>query len=193
MVQYHGDATADRGSTYPGGDYFLTCVDVQDKDKEGKPLKSKRAGHDQFILEMAVADGPYKGRRLWHYLTFIPAVKGENNGHGMALRCLHAFGIPFEGDIDVVPSMFKDVTVRAKVIVEQNDPQYDPKNAIKKFYISDDQTRKTAEKPPYEPGAEEGQSSNEPEPSETSTREPEPPASRPAPAPARKARAPWRR
>ncbi len=190
MVQYYGDATADRGSTYPGGDYFLECVDVQDKDKEGNPLKSKKAGHDQFILEMAVADGPYKGRRLWHYLTFIPAVKGENNGHGMALRCLHAFGIPFEGNIDVVPKMFMGVTVRAKVIVEQNDPQYDPKNAIKKFYISDDQAERPAEKPAYEPGAEPGQSSREPEPSEKSTRQAEPAASSPAP---RKARAPWRR
>lgn len=186
MVQFQGDASADRGSTFPGDDYFLTCVDVQDKDKDGKALKSKKKGYDQFILEMAVAEGqPYANRRLWHYLTFIPAVKGENNGHGMALRCLHAFGIPFEGNIDVTPEMFKGVTVRAKVVIEQNDPQYDPKNVIKKFYITDDQPQQPAAKPAYEPGAD------EPAPSEQLTRQTEqkpPPA-----APAQKARAPWRR
>ena len=194
MVRFQGDATADRGSTYPGGDYFLKCVDIQAKDKHGNDLKSKK-GHDQFILEMMVADNqPYAGRRLWHYLTFIPAVKGENNGHGMALRCLHAFGIPFEGEIEVDPSQFMGVTIRAKVVIEQNDPKYDPKNVIKKFYISEDQPEQTADKPPYEPGVEQGQHSTQtPPPPESEETEPEPAASKPAARPAARAKAPWRR
>ena len=184
MVRFRGDANADRSSTYPEGDYFLKCVDVQDTDKGGQPLKSKKKGYDQFILEMAVEGGQYNGRRLWHYLTFIPAVDGENNGHGMVLRCLHAFGIPYDGEIDVEPHMFKDQTIRAKVVVEQNDPKYDPKNVIKKFYVTDDAARKPGhtdqepppeDEPPYEPGSEGT-----------------PPEQREPAKPAPKAKAPWR-
>jgi len=190
-MKFTADPTQDKASTFPDGDYFLTCTDVQSMDKYGKPLRSKKNGYDQYILEMTVSDGPYKNRKLWHYLTFIPAVPGVNNGHGMALRCLHAFGLPYEGEIVVEPDMFIDVTVRAKVAVEQNDAQYDPKNVIKKFYVVDDDSNRLPPPPPAETGTPKWVDEGTADGSRRAQAEKTAPT--PMPAQAVRAKAPWRR
>lgn len=145
MTTFRADPTQDKGMTFPDGEYFLNCTDVQDTNKDGEELFSKKSGHKQYILEMTVSEGPYKGRKLWHYLTFIPPVAGENNGHGMVLKCLKSFGLPFDGDLDfdtdLHPSKFKGQTVRAKVAIEQNDIAYEPKNVIKRFLVVGDPSR----------------------------------------------------
>jgi hypothetical protein len=125
------DASSDKGSTFPEGDYYLKCTDVTSLDKTGNQLKSKKSGNPQFILEMSVSEGQYTNRKIWNYLTFIP--KGQP-GHGMVLRCLHAFGLPHDGPVKVKPADFIDVVVKARVTVEES-VGYDPKNVIKKFYV----------------------------------------------------------
>lgn len=173
-MKFNADNTQNKATPFPAGEYLLKCVDIQTLDKNGEELRSKKSGNPMWVLEFDVASGPCEGRKLWHYLNWIPAVAGVNNGHGMALRCLHAFGLPHEGEIDIEPEMLIDKTVSADVAIEQNDPKYDPKNTIKKFHVHDD----------------------EPEPAERA-QEPARAAAAPKPAHAAatavKARAPWRR
>lgn len=199
--RFNPDPTADKGSTFPAAEYFLTCTDVSSLDKDGNPLRTAK-GDEKYILEMTVADGQYKGRKLWHTLPFIPAIKGENNGHGMTLKCLKAFGIDIEsGEVDIEPELFMGKTIRAKVKIEPaktvNGKTYDARNQIDRFLVVEDQSRVP---PPaqsdtsFDTGAMEA---------ERGQRQPAPaPVRQPAPAPAAqqtvgagaaRAKAPWRR
>ncbi len=126
-MKFHGDSSSDTGSYFPEGEYFLQCTGVQDKDKDGNDLKSQK-GNDMWVLEFTVAEGEFKDRKLWHYLVWLPA---GVPGHGMALKCLKAFGIDPNGDIEVVPGHLDGLTVKAVVKVEQSDPKYDPKNVFR--------------------------------------------------------------
>ncbi len=128
-MRYTGNAKSDPSSTYPPGEYFLTCTHVQDKDKEGNPLKSKK-GNDMWILELTVAEGEHKDRKQWHYLVFLPP---GAPGHGMTLKSLKAFGIDPEGDNDILPEHLLNVTVKVNVKIEESEG-YDPKNAVAKWF-----------------------------------------------------------
>jgi|CXWL01.1.fsa_nt_gi hypothetical protein len=128
-MRYTGSAKSDPSSVYPPGEYFLTCTHVQDKDKEGNPLKSKK-GNDMWILELTVAEGEHKDRKQWHYLVFLPP---GAPGHGMTLKSLKAFGIDPEGDNDILPEHLLNVTVKVNVKIEESEG-YDPKNAVAKWF-----------------------------------------------------------
>lgn len=204
-INFIGDPTADTGLTFPEGNYFLTCVGVQDADKDGNQLRSKK-GYDMFVLELVVTTGPQEGKRIWHYLPFIPAIPGTNNGHGMTLRTLKAFGVPFDGSKLIEPSDFTDKVVHAHVVVEQNDPKYDPKNVIKKFLTVDDPSKVP---PPHQAEPQGDGTDFSPEALEEQERQAaaaKPPAqaapAKPTPAaagagkpavPTQRAKAPWRR
>ena len=129
-MRYRGEASSDPSACFPKEDYFLTCTNVQDKDKEGNPLKSKK-GNDMWILELTVAEGPHKDRKLWHYLVWLLA---GAPGHGMTLKCLKAFGIDPEGDNDILPEHLLNLTVKATVGIDDKDSQYEPKNVIVKWH-----------------------------------------------------------
>jgi hypothetical protein len=128
-MRFTGNAKSDPNAVYPADDYFLTCTHVQDKDKEGNPLKSKK-GNDMWVLELTVAEGPHKDRKQWHYLVWLPA---GAPGHGMTLKALKAFGIDPEGDNDILPEHLLNVTVKARVGIQEQDG-YEPKNVVDKWY-----------------------------------------------------------
>ena len=81
-------------SPAPDGTYVLQVVDKKDQ--------ASKKGDPQVILEMEIAEGPHMGRKVWHCLTFIP--RGQEKqaapGHGMALHALHAFGLPYNGELN---------------------------------------------------------------------------------------------
>lgn len=131
-MRFQGDASK-AGSTFPEGDYYLKCTAVRTNDKDGNDLKSKK-GMDMWVLELTVNEGPYEGRKLWDYLVWFPA---EEAGHGMTLRKIHAFGFDPQGDNDYQPEHFKDVVVKAKVVIEAQDG-YEPSNKVKKWYVPPD-------------------------------------------------------
>ncbi len=129
-MRFTGNA-ASAADVFPADDYFLACTHVQDKNKEGQPLVSKK-GNDMWILEMSVNEGPQKDRKLWHYLVFLPA---GAPGHGMTLKTIKAFGIDPEGDIDLLPEHLLNVVVKAKVKVEPGTDEFpEPKNQIARWY-----------------------------------------------------------
>lgn len=111
----------------PEGDYFVTCVEVKERT-------SKRGGHPQVELELVIAQGEFADKvHVWDYVTFIPA--GEP-GHGMALHALHAFGLPYDGDVEVDLQAFRGVTVKARL--EQDTYQGKLKNIIGEYYVLED-------------------------------------------------------
>lgn len=130
-MKFRGSAASDPSSVYPAGDYFLTCTHVQDKDKDGHPLKSK-AGNDMWVLELTVAEGEHKDRKQWHYLVWLLA---GTPGHGMALKALKAFGIDPEGDNEILPEHLLNVTVKAAVKIQPAEDGYDAKNVVGKWYV----------------------------------------------------------
>jgi hypothetical protein len=129
-IDFTADAASDTGLNFAGKGLYLKCDDVQSLAKDGSPLRTKK-GDPMFVLEMVNLEGPDAGKRLWHYLCFIPAGKP---GHGLALKCLKAFGLPCEGAIRVKPTDFVDRTIKVDVEIEQSNPQFDPKSVIKKFH-----------------------------------------------------------
>ena len=130
-MRFTGDAASDPGTTFPEGDYFLKCTAVRSKDKEGNDMKSK-AGNFMWALEMTVTEGDYAGRKIFHYLVWLPA---GSPGHGMTLRLIHSFGFDPNGDNDYEPEHFLDRTVKVAVKIEPAKDGYEPKNAIKKWYV----------------------------------------------------------
>ncbi len=130
-MQFKGNAASDPNACFPADDYFLTCTKVQDKDKNDFPLKSKK-GNDMWVLELTVAEGPHKDRKMWHYLVFIPE---GLPAHGMALKCLKAFGINPEGENEILPEHLLNVMVKAAVKVDDKQDGFEPKNQVAKWYM----------------------------------------------------------
>lgn len=172
-IKFQADKTQDVSQPFPADDYFLTCTDAKER-------KSKKSGRDMIEIELAVATGPCEGRRVWHYLTFIEA---GSPGHGMTLHCLHAFGLPHDGPIEVSAEQFKGVTVKAKVEIEEASGEYRAKNVVKDWYIFDTEEE-------FQNAAVAASRASNPAPAEASAA----PAPAPAkPAPAAPAAAPGRR
>jgi hypothetical protein len=107
----------------PEGEYVLTVLKVTDKETS--------TGRDMVNLELAIDEGPYRGRKVWTNITFIPA--GEA-GHGLMVQALKAFGLPHDGTLDFDTSEFEGRTCRAKLVVEgytdQKTGKEKKKNAI---------------------------------------------------------------
>lgn len=180
-MRYTGNAASDPNSTFPIGEYFLTCTHVQDKDEEGNDLVSK-SGNNMWILEFTVSEGPHKDRKMWHYLVWLKAGKP---GHGMTLKSLKAFGIDPEGDNDILPQHLLNVTVKCDVKIDEGDGQFDPKNVVRKWHNPGELS-----KPGTVATDEEAGTAQEPdEATSFDPKELEKPAPKPAPAGAKKN--PW--
>ena len=111
-VQIRADAAEENQGfePFPEGDYLLECVKVEDK--------RTRTGRDMVVLELKVSEGPSAGRKLWHNLTLIPA--GEK-GHGFTVAALHAFRLPYDGELDFSTEDFIGRNARAHVAIEERE------------------------------------------------------------------------
>ena len=127
-IQMRADATKESGdfSPVPDGEYVLACTGVQDKRTQ--------KGRDMVNIELTVEDGEYKGRKLWANITFIP--EGEP-GHGMMVHALHAFGFPYDGDLDFDTQDFRGRCAKAQVIkttyTDDKTGDVKPKNEVKNW------------------------------------------------------------
>jgi len=72
-------------------------------------------GYHQVKIELIVAEGDYKGKKVTHYITFLPK---DNAGAGIAMRWLHAIGEEYEGKFTVDPTQWSG-TVTCDVKIEQ--------------------------------------------------------------------------
>lgn len=139
IVEFEGDKTKEGSfEVIPAGDYYLICDDVQDSDKNGQTLVSKN-GNPMCVLEMVVKEGEHEGRRILHYLTFLPK---DAKGHGMTLHALHAFGLPYDGAVEIDTDSFKGRTVKAKIGIQEATSEYRAKNVIKDFYVLEHESDK---------------------------------------------------
>ena len=129
-VQIRADAAEENQGfePFPEGDYLLECVKVEDK--------RTRTGRDMVVLELKVSEGPSAGRKLWHNLTLIPA--GEK-GHGFTVAALHAFGLPYDGELDFSTEDFIGRNARAHVAIEERewDDKVIKSNKVQLFLIGD--------------------------------------------------------
>jgi hypothetical protein len=129
-----GNAASDPSGSFPEEDpCFIECTFVQTKDQFDNDLKTKEKGYPYWTLELTVTEGQSKGRKMWHNLIFIPP---GMPGHGMALRCLHAFGLPHEGEIDIEPDDFYRRTASAAVAVETYKSK--PRNVIARWHTPEE-------------------------------------------------------
>lgn len=158
-MKFTGNAKSDPNTTYPADDYFLTCTHVQHLDKDGNALKSKK-GNDMWVLELTVAEGPHKDRKQWHYLVWLPA---GAPGHGMVLKALKAFGLNPEGENEILPDHLLNVTVKARVKIDEGDGTFDPKNVVAKWFTPDELAK---------PGAADAEAGSAQEPDEATSFDP---------------------
>ena len=111
-VQMKMDASQEHQgfAPFPEWDYLLECLKVEDKQT--------RTGKEMAVLELAVRAGQYEGRKLWHNLTLIQV---GDKGHGFTVAAFHAFGLPYDGDVDLDTQDFRGKTARAHVAVEERE------------------------------------------------------------------------
>jgi hypothetical protein len=99
--------SGNRPDLIPDGNYRLGCIGVEDKKAS--------SGRDMVVLSLEVLEGAYSGKKINYYLTLIPE---KQKGHGMTVHAFHAFGLPFDGDVDFNSEDFKGLSCQAQIIVE---------------------------------------------------------------------------
>lgn len=128
--QFKANASADKPIDYspvPEDDYLFRVKEV--------PAHSiTKTNRDMLTFQLVVDEGEYSGKKVRHNLVFIPEF--ENNepqkGHGMTIRALKAFGMSYDGDLEIEPSDYLDKVVRAHVKIVK-EPYIDKKTSEKKI------------------------------------------------------------
>lgn len=87
-----------------------------------KPMRSKSGYPMVNVTFKVVDDGQYAGRKVFHYVTFLPA-KDENGdprkGAGIALFFLACIGEPHEPTkLKIEPFNWIGRTCRARIVIE---------------------------------------------------------------------------
>ena len=112
----------------PEGEYNLKITEVA-------PSLSKK-GYPMVKVVFTVLDASGHGKRIFHYVTFMPPKDSEgvtNKGAGMSVHFLKVIGQPYEGKIKVDPFSWINSEVFAKVIVDEYEGK---KNNKIKYFIT---------------------------------------------------------
>lgn len=124
-VQESGDFTP-----IPKGEYVLRIKKTDEKkNKNGDPMVG---------VQLIVEEGDYKGRSIWHNVSFPE--KGAK-GSGMAKHWLHAIGQPYEGKVKVDPKEWHGL-IRCEVIETEYNGK--PKNEISQVHLPEEQQAEEA-------------------------------------------------
>lgn len=108
----------------PTGWYLCVIVDTVEK--------VSRAGHAYLKFEMECIEGPHKGRRFWDNLNVNhPTPITRTIAQKTIARIMKAVGLPqarATEDLHMKPLM-----VKVKLITEEENPEYGPKNEVKGY------------------------------------------------------------
>jgi len=154
---YTGVSESGDFSPAPDGDYLLRIM--------GTTVKKSQKGHPQVNVELEITDGKYVGKKLWHTVTFMPAVtNGEPTpGAGISKHFLHAIGEPYEGKVMVAPERWYGRKFSAYLETEgYTDGKGKPrnKNVIRELHIEETPNQPVT---PYAEGAKAAETLNETE------------------------------
>jgi len=114
----------------PEGDYTLEITGAEEKEsKKGSPMAN---------VALEISEGEYKGKKLWHNVTFLP--KSET-ASGIAKHFLHAIGEPHDGKVDVDMGNWKGKMLKVHLIIsEYIDKNGKPKkkNEIQEIFVEEE-------------------------------------------------------
>lgn len=162
---FSADATEQAGNyqPLPDDEYVLKCDECEHVMTSTKKHMLK--------LTLLVDEGPFIGRKVWTNIVFNP--KGEN-GHGLTVQALKAFGFEYDGDMEIDPDEWVGKTCRAKLVKE---------SYVKKLEDGTEQTR-WKNVIPTAGFITDGTSANDPMPTQGRASNPAP-AAAPRPTPAK--------
>ena len=126
MFKYDSTGVKESGdfSPMPEGEYLLRIKGTEEKiNKNGDPMVN---------VTLVVEEGEYKGRKIWHNVSFP---KKDSPGAGMAKHWLHAIGQPYEGKVNVDPSEWAGV-IRCDIKVGEYNGK--KKNEISNVHLPED-------------------------------------------------------
>lgn len=130
---FKANKEADKPMTFeaiPEADYILRV-------KKVLTHSITKTDRNMLTFRLVVDEGEYEGKSVRYNLVFIPEF--ENNeaqkGHGQTVRALKAFGVPYDGDLDVEPSEFLDKVVRARV--KKIKDEYATKDPLKPVFTNE--------------------------------------------------------
>lgn len=94
----------------PEGDYEFMVNEVPKHSITSAPGKK-----NMLTMQLVIQDGEYSGRKIRYNLVFHP--KGDQ-WHSMTVQALKAFGLEFDGQLNIEPTDFMDKVIRAHVKVK---------------------------------------------------------------------------
>jgi len=95
-----------------------------------------RNGDNCVKVELIVSEGEYSGKKVFHYVTFLPA---DNAGAGISKRWLHAIGEEHVGKVTINPSEWQGI-VTCDVAIEEytkKDGTQGKSNKVKQVHLPD--------------------------------------------------------
>lgn len=108
-----------------------------------KSTQQTRNGDPCVKVELIVHEGEYKGRKVFHFVSFLPK---KNDGAGICKRWLHAIGEPYEGKITVNPQNWGGL-VTCDVFIDEYEKRDGSKgysNKISTVHLPDLRTQVTS-------------------------------------------------
>lgn len=107
----------------PAGDYEFKVIDL--------PAHSiTSTNRNMLTMKMVIQDGEYSGRKIRWNLVFLTK---DHEHHGMTVKALKAFGLEYDGALNIEPSDFQDKLVRAHVTVKNE--KFIPKGATEAITV----------------------------------------------------------
>lgn len=108
----------------PKGWYDVEIIEFTSKAGDVYPKEGRTKNNDPLvsILCEVMNDGEFKGERLFHSVTFLPAKKPDGTptpGAGMWVHFLKTIGQPFEGKIKIDPTQWVGAEFSAYVIQDE--------------------------------------------------------------------------
>lgn len=101
----------------PKGNYNYEIVSFLSKAGDEYPKEGKTKNGDPKVDFLAeVTDGPFKGNRVFHSVTFLPK---DSKGAGMSIHFLKTIGQPWEGKFSVTPSEWVGSRFRGYTIEDE--------------------------------------------------------------------------
>jgi hypothetical protein len=108
----------------PAGEYLVEII-------ESDAVQTKAGNGERLAITFAVIDGEFRGRNIWDGINYRHSnPKAQEIGQKQINALCRAIG--FSGHLED-STQLHGVPLLVRVIVEQDDPQYRPKNVVKAY------------------------------------------------------------